>query len=201
MLPEANVAPVSSITQYTHVCYLEQQIAALDAELGNRLTPFSAQMGQLDTIPGVSQRVAEVIVAEVGTDMTRFPNADHLVSWAGMCPGSHESAGKRHKARTRKGNPTLRRTLTEAGQAAGNSKSTYLAATYKRIKARRGSKRAAIAVGRSILEIAYYVLRDGVAYQELGANYYDERKKNAVVRGAIKRLERLGYRVAIEPAA
>jgi len=187
--------------QLDHVCYLEQQIAALDVEVGNRLTPFVAQMGQLDTIPGVSQRVAEVIVAEVGTDMTRFPNADHLVSWAGMCPGSHESAGKRHKARTRRGNQTLRRTLTEAGQAAGNSKATYLAATYRRIKARRGSKRAAIAVGRSILEIAYHVLRDGVAYQELGANYYDERKKNAVVRRAIKRLERLGYRVAVEPAA
>ncbi len=187
--------------QLDHVHYLEQQIAALDAEVANRLTPFVAQTTQLDTIPGVSQRVAEVILAEVGTDMTRFPNADHLVSWAGMCPGSHERAGKRHTTRTRKGNQTLRRTLTEAGQAAGNSKSTYLAATYRRIAARRGGKKAAIAVGRSILEIAYHVLRDGVAYQDLGANYYDERKKHAVVRNAIKRLERLGYRIAVEPAA
>ncbi len=117
-----------------------------------------------------------------------------------MCPGSNESAGKRHRTRTRKGNQTLRRTLTEAGQAAGRSKSTYLGATYRRIAARRGGKRAAIAVGRSILEIAYFVLRDDVDYQELGANYYDERKKDAVVRNAINRLERLGYNVKVEAA-
>ena len=138
--------------------------------------------------------------------MTRFPNADHLASWGGMCPGSNESAGKRRQSRTRKGNPILRSTLTQAGQAAGRSKNTYLGATYRRIAARRGKKKAAIAVGRRIvgrriLEIAYFVLRDGVAYEELGVNHYDERKKDAVVRNAVKRLERLGYRVAIEPAA
>jgi len=132
--------------------------------------------------------------------MARFPNADHLVSWAGMCPGANESGGKRRTTRTRKGNQTLRRTLTEAGHAAGLAKPTYLAATYKRIKARRGGKRAAIAVGRSILEITYHVLRDGVAYQDLGANYYDERKKGAVVRNAVKRIERLGYKVTVEAA-
>ncbi len=187
--------------QLDHVRYLDQQIEALDAEVTQRLAPFEAQLRQLDTIPGVNQRVAEVIVAVAGADMTRFPNADHLVSWAGMCPGSNESAGKRRTSRTRKGNPMLRGTLTQAGQAAGRSKNTYLGATYRRIAARRGRKRAAIAVGRSILEIAYFVLRDGVAYEELGVNYYDERKKDAVVRNAVKRLERLGYRVAIEPAA
>lgn len=187
--------------QLDHVCYLDQQIAALDTEVAKRLAPFEAQLRQLDTIPGVNQRVAEVIVAVAGTDMTRFPNADHLVSWAGMCPGSNESAGKRRTSRTRKGNPILRGTLTQAGQAAGRSKNTYLGATYRRIAARRGSKRAAIAVGRSILEIAYFVLRDGVAYEELGVNYFDERKKDAVIRNAVKRLEKLGYRVAIEPAA
>ncbi len=186
--------------QLDHVRYLDQQIEALDAEVAKRVAPFEAQLMQLDTIPGVNQRVAEVIVAEVGTDMTRFPNADHLVSWAGMCPGSNESAGKRHRTRTRKGNQTLRRTLTEAGQAAGRSKSTYLGATYRRIAARRGGKRAAIAVGRSILEISYHVLREGVAYEELGVNYYDERKKDAVVRNAINRLERLGYKVKVEAA-
>ncbi len=187
--------------QLDHVRYLDRQIEALDAEVAKRLVPFEAQVLQLDTIPGVNQRVAEVIVAEVGTDMTRFPNADHLVSWAGMCPGSNESAGKRRNSRTRKGNQTLRGTLTQAGWAAGRSKATYLGATYRRIAARRGRKRASIAVGRSILEIAYFVLRDGVEYQELGVNYYDERKKDAVVRHAVKRLERLGYKVAIEPAA
>ncbi len=145
-------------------------------------------MTQLDTIPGISERVAEVVVAEVGTDMTRFQSAAHRTSWGGMCPGSNESAGKRRTARTRKGSPTLRRTLTEAGQAAGRSKNTYLGTVYRRIATRRGRKKAAIAAGRRILEIAYYVLRDGVAYQELGANYYDEHKKDAVVRNAVKRL-------------
>ena len=187
--------------QLDHVRYLDQQIAALDAEVAKRLAPFEAQLRQLDTIPGVNERTAENMVAVIGTDMTRFPNADHLVSWAGMCPGSNQSAGKQRTSRTRKGNPILRGTLTQAGQAAGRSKNTYLGATYRRIAARRGSKRAAIAVGRSILEIAYFVLRDGVAYEELGVNYYDERKKDAVIRNAVKRLEKLGYRVAIEPAA
>ena len=186
--------------QLDHIHYLDQQIKRLDTEVANRLTPFEAQLQQLDTIPGVSQRVAEVLVAEVGTDMTRFPNADHLVSWAGMCPGSNEGAGKSRRARTRKGNQTLRRTLTEAGQAAGHTKKTYLGASYQRIAARRGGRRAAIAIGRSILEIAYYVLRDGVAYEELGVNYYDERKKAAVIRSTITRLERLGYKVTVEAA-
>ncbi len=186
--------------QLNHVRYLDQQIEALDAEVAKRLDPFEPQLMQLDTIPGVDQRVAEVILATVGTDMSQFPNADHLVSWSGMCPGSNESAGKRRRTRARKGNELLRKTLTQAGQAAGRSKSTYLGATYRRIAARRGGKRAAIAVGRSILEIAYHVLRDGVAYEELGVNYYDECKKHALVRNAVNRLERLGYKVTVEAA-
>jgi transposase len=184
--------------QLDHVRYLDQQIESLDAEVAKRLDPFEPQLMMLDTIPGVDQHGAEVILAVVGTDMSRFPDADHLVSWAGMCPGSNESAGKRRKAHTRKGNELLRKTLTLAGQAAGHSKSTYLGATYRRIAARRGGKRAAIAVGRSILEIAYHVLRDGVAYEELGVNYYDERKKDAIVRNAVNRLERLGYKVTVQ---
>jgi len=128
--------------QLDHVRYLDQQIAALDAEVAKRLAPFEAQLRQLDTIPGVNERTAENMVAVIGTDMTRFPNADHLVSWAGMCPGSNQSAGKQRTSRTRKGNPILRGTLTQAGQAAGRSKNTYLRATYRRIAARRGSKRA-----------------------------------------------------------
>jgi transposase len=187
--------------QLDHVRYLDQQIARLDTEMATRLAPFEMQLRQLDTIPGVNERTAEGIIAVIGTDMTRFPDADHLTSWGGMCPGSNESEGKRRNSRTRKGNSILRSTLTQAGQAAGRSKNTYLGATYRRIAARRGKKKAAIAVGRRILEIAYFVLRDGVAYEELGVNYYDERKKTAVVRNAVKRLERLGYRVAIEPAA
>jgi transposase len=186
--------------QLDHIRYLDQQIEAVETEVASRLVPFAAQMTQLDTIPGVSERVAEVVVAEVGTDMTRFPSAAHLTSWGGMCPGNNESAGKRRSGRTRKGSPTLRRTLAEAGQAAGHTKNSYLGAVYRRIAARRGKKRAAIAVGRRILEIAYYILRDGVAYEELGANFYDERTKDAVVRNAVKRLERLGYKVTVEAA-
>ena len=187
--------------QLDHVRYLDQQIVTLDAEVAKRLAPFESQLRQLDTIPGVNERTAENMIAVIGTDMTHFPNTAHLASWAGMCPGSNESAGKRRRSRTRKGNPILRSTLTQAGHAAGRTKNTYLGATYRRIAARRGKKRAAMAVGRSILEIAYFVLRDGVAYEELGVNHYDERKRDAVVRNAVKRLERLGYRVAIQPAA
>jgi transposase len=187
--------------QLDHVRSLDQLIDALDAEVVVRLDPFQKELERLDTIPGVNQRTAEVLLAEVGTDMTRFPNAAHLSSWTGICPGNNESAGKRRSGRTRKGNRTLRRTLTEAGWAAGKMKNTYLGAAYRRIKARRGGKKAAIAIGRKILEIAYVVLRDGVEYRDLGVNYYDERKKDAVVRNAIKRLEQLGYKVAVQPVA
>ncbi len=186
--------------QLDHVRYLDEQIEAVEAEVERRLAPFAVQMTQLDTIPGVSERVAEVVLAEIGIDMARFPSAAHLTSWGGMCPGSNESAGKRRSGRTRKGSPTLRRTLTEAGHAAGRSKNTYLGAVYRRIAARRGQKRAAIAVGRRILEIAYYVLRDGVGYEDLGVNFYDEHRRDAVVRNAVKRLARLGYKVTVEAA-
>jgi transposase len=186
--------------QLEHVAFLDAQIVKLDAEVAARLDPFDEEIDLLDTIPGVNRRVAEVILAECGTDMSRFPNADHLVSWAGFSPASNESGGKRRRVRTRKGSPTLRGTMTQAGQAAGRSKGTYLGASYRRIAARRGGKRAAVAIGRSILEIAYFVLRDHVPYRELGANYYDERKKAAVIRSAIKRLERLGCKVAVEVA-
>jgi transposase len=147
--------------QLDHVRYLDQQIVALDVEVAKRLAPFEAQIRQLDTIPGINQRTAENVIAVIGTDMTRFPNADHLTSWGGMCPGSNESAGKRRNSRTRKGNSILRSTLTQAGHAAGHSKNTYLGTTYRRIAARRGKKRAAIAVGRHILEIAYFVCGTG----------------------------------------
>ena len=186
--------------QLDHIVFLEGQISALDAEVARRLDPFRAEIERLDTIPGVGPRTAEVILAECGTDMSCFPSADHLTSWAGLAPGSNESGGKRRNARTRKGNRTLRTALAEAGQAAGRSKGTYLGALYHRIASRRGGKKAAIAVGRHILEIIYYMLRDGVDYRELGANYYDERRKLAVVRTAVKRLERLGYRVTVEAA-
>lgn len=186
--------------QLQHVGFLDEQIARLDAKVAERLRPFEQEIKRLDSIPGVSQRTAEVILAEVGADMGHFPDADHLVSWAGMCPGNNQSGGKRRNARTRKGNQSLRVALVQSGQAAGRSKGTYLGALFRRLATRRGGKRAAMAVGRHILQAAYFILRDGVEYRELGANYYDERRKVAVTRTAVKRLERLGYKVTLGAA-
>jgi transposase len=186
--------------QLQHVGFLDEQIARLDAKVAERLRPFEQEIKRLDSIPGVSQRTAEVILAEVGADMGHFPDADHLVSWAGMCPGNNQSGGKRRNGRTRKGNQALRAALVQSGQAAGRSKGTYLGALFRRLATRRGGKRAAMAVGRHILQAAYFILRDGVEYRELGANYYDERRKVAVTRSAVKRLERLGYKVTLGAA-
>lgn len=186
--------------QLQHVGFLDQQVAQLDAKVAERLRPFEQEIKRLDSIPGVSQRTAEVILAEVGADMSHVPDADHLVSWAGMCPGNNQSGGKRRNGRTRKGNQALRVALVQSGQAAGRSKGTYLGALFRRLATRRGGKRAAMAVGRHILQAAYFILRDGVEYRELGANYYDERRKVAVTRSAVKRLERLGYKVTLGAA-
>lgn len=184
--------------QRKHVAFLDHPITELDAKIAKCLEPHEQAIERLITIPGVSLRVAEVTLAAIGVDMTRFANADHAVSWAGMCPGSNESGGKRRPARTRHGNVTLKGALVQAGQAAGRSKGTYLGATYRFLADRRGAKRAAVAVGRHILEIAYYMLRDGTTYWELGANYHDERRNEAVKRNAVRRLQRLAYAVTIE---
>jgi transposase len=155
----------------------------------------------LCSIPGISRRAAEVILAEIGLDMSRFPSAGHLASWAGMCPGNHESAGKRLSGRTRKGSPWLRKILVEAAHAAAHTKNTYLAAQYRRLAARGGPKKAMVAVGHSILVIIYHVLRDQKAYSELGGNYFDERNRQATERRLVRRLEKLGYEVSVKPAA
>lgn len=155
----------------------------------------------LDTIPGINQRAAEGILAEIGTDMSRFPSAGHLSSWAGMCPGNHESAGKRLSGKTRKGSPWLRKLLVEAAHAAAHTKNTYLSALYHRIKARQGAKHAMMAVGHAILVICYHLLDRQVAYQELGGNYFDEHERQAVEKRLVRRLEKLGYEVSLQPAA
>src|SRR6266568_1850630 len=142
-----------------HVDYLDESIERLSAEIGDRLRPFDEDQRLVDTIPGVNTKTAQVLLAEAGTDISRFPTDRHLSSWAGICPGQNESAGKRHSGKTRKGNRWLRHALTEAAPAAAHSKDTYLAAQYHRLAARRGKKRAAIAVAHSILVIAYHVLR------------------------------------------
>lgn len=187
--------------QLAHIDFLNAAIAEVSREITARLRPFETALERLATIPGVGQRTAEVLVAEIGTDMGRFPTAAHLASWAGMCPGNDESAGKRRSGKTRKGSPWLRSALIEAARAAGRSKRTYLSAQYHRLAARRGTKRAAIAVGHTILGIAYHVLSEGEVYRDLGDRYFDERDRAAVERRLVARLEGLGYTVSLELAA
>jgi len=184
-----------------HVDFLDEQIGRLDAEVAERTRPFEEAIARLDTIPGVSRRTAEVLVAEVGVELERFPTPRHLASWAGMCPGNDESAGKRRSGKTRKGSPALRRALVQAAHAAGRSKTTYLGAQYRRLAARRGAKKAAVAVGHSIAVIAYYLLARATVYQDLGPLYFDARDREAVRRRLVARLEKLGYTVTTEPAA
>ena len=185
--------------QLAHLDYLEEAIERVSAELAERLRPFEDALTRLATIPGVGRRGAEILVAEMGTELSRFPTAAHLAAWAGVAPGNHESAGKRQSGKTRKGNPYLRTLLVEAGQAAGRTKNTYLAAQYHRLAARRGKKRAAVAVGHTILVISYYLLKRGTDYEELGAGYFDERDRQAVERRLVRRLEALGNTVTLEP--
>lgn len=180
---------------------LEAAEARVTAELDVRLHAEADAMTNLDTIPGVNRRIAQIIIAEIGTDMRRFPSARHLASWAGLCPGNHESAGKRRSGHTRKGSRWLRQALTEAAHGAAHTKQTYLAALYHRIAARRGRKKAVIAVAHAILVICYYLLTRQEPYQDLGANYFDERERQAVERRLVKRLQRLGYEVVLHPAA
>lgn len=187
--------------QLRHILHLEESIAAVSAEIAERLHPFGEELARLRTIPGVGPRTAEVLLAEVGPTVERFPTAGHLASWAGMCPGHDESAGKRRSGTTRSGNPALRTALIEAAHAAGRSKGTYLGAQYHRLAARRGGKRAAVAVGHSILVRVYHLLREGTAYREVGGNYFDERDRQRVERRLVRRLEALGHKVILEPAA
>lgn len=154
-------------------------------------------MALWDTIPGVNQTVAEVMVAEMGVDMGRFPTHRHLASWVGLAPGNHESAGKRQSGRTTKGNPALRLALVQAAWAASRTKDTYLSALYRRLAARRGKKRALVAVAHSILTAAYHMACHTQPYQDLGSNYFDQRKKHDIVSRLSHRLENLGYNVAL----
>jgi transposase len=187
-----------------HVDFLDEQIARVGAEIAERLRPFpalTAAVELLDTIPGVGRRTAEILVAEIGADMARFPTARHLASWAGMCPGNNESAGKRRSGKTRKGDPWLRAALVEAAHAAARTKQTDLAAQYRRLIARRGKKKAAVAVGHSILVAVYHMLRAGTSYHDLGPAHFDERDRKAIEHRLVRRLEGLGYTVTLQPAA
>jgi transposase len=182
-----------------HIDYLDEAIERLDRELAEQMRPFAAVLARLDSIPGVNQRIAEVLLAEVGSDVKAFEDADHLASWAGMCPGNKTSAGKRYSGKTRKGSRWLRRALTEAAHGAAHKKHDYLSALYHRLAGRRGKKRAIVAVGHSILVIAYHLLTGEQDYQNLGDNDFDERDREAVKRRSVKRLEHLGYQVSLTP--
>jgi transposase len=184
-----------------HLQYVEEQIAAFSARIEECLRPFVDEkaMQRLDEIPGVNRRTVENVVAEIGTDMKWFPDEHHLSSWAGMSPGNEESAGKRTRRRTTKGNRWLRRALTEAAWAAGHTKDSYLGAQYRRLAPRRGKKRALIAVGHSILVIFYQLLKAEVAYQDLGEDYFSNLKPEQYRRYLVKRLESLGFQVTLTP--
>jgi transposase len=179
---------------------LEEAVARLDKESATRLQPFEAELAPRDAIPGVSQRIAEVLSAEMGVEMTPFGSAQRLASWAGRCPGNQQSTGRRKSGKTRKGSPWLRRALTEAAHGAARTKKSYLAAPYHRLAARRGSRRAIVAVGHTILTMSYHLLTRHTSYQELGPNYYDERDREGVKRRAVRRVEQLGYQVSLSPA-
>ena len=187
--------------QLGHMTFLDQQIATLSDEITARLANFDDALTRLATIPGVGRRTAEILLAEVGADMQRFPSAPPLVSWAGFSPGQHESAGHVQSARTRKGSKALRTALVEAGQAAGKTR-TYLGAVFHHLAGRRVKKRAAMATGRHILIAAYAILKGpDVVYQDLGSNYFDQRDQQAVIRRETRRLAALGYKVTLEPIA
>jgi len=183
--------------QLVHVEELEARIARLDAEIEERLRPFAEPLANLQTIPGVGRRVAESLVAELGTDMSRFPTSKHLASWAKICPGNHESAGKRKSGRTGHGNNWLKTSLTEAAWAASRSKGNYLRSQYSNLARRIGARRATVAVAHSILTATFYVLRDGVPYNDLGDDFLDERKRETIRRQALRRLEALDFDVQI----
>ena len=187
--------------QLRHVDYLDEEIGRLDEEIKRRMLPFEEDLELLDTIPGVARRTAETILAEIGSNMDQYPSAAHLCSWAGLCPGQNESAGKRLSGKTRKGNKKLRSTLVEAAKAAARTKETYLSSQYHRIAARRGANRATVAVAHSILSMVYYILKRKRPYIELGPTYYEERKRDAIIKHSIKKLESLGVSITVNTAA
>jgi len=183
-----------------HLDFLDGQIAALSEAIEEQIAPFAAAVELLCSIPGVQQRTAEVIIAEIGADMSVFPTAGHLVSWAGLCPGHHESAGKQRSGRTRKGSKWLRIALIEAALAATRSKDTYLAAQYRRLKSRRGHGRATTAVCHTILATCWHMLQSGELYRDLGEDFYERRDNERVKQRHLHALERLGYCVTINAA-
>lgn len=186
---------------YDHLLFTESKLREIEQEIAKRMRPFDAEVTRLCTIPGVDRVTAWGVLAEIGQNMDQFPSAAHLASWACLCPGSFESAGKRLSGKMRKGNVSLRRCLAQAAWAVSMQKNNYLSALFRRIAARRGAKRAAMAVAHALLVIAYHMLKRGQNYHELGADHFDRIDVNRIRRSLVRRLERLGHKVTLEPLA
>jgi transposase len=185
----------------SHLGYVERQTQEFSHRIAQRLDQLLAapDRERLDDIPGVNRTTIENVIAEIGVDMTIFPDEHHLASWTGICPGNEESAGRRLRSRTRKGNRWLRRALAEAAWAASRVKNSYLTAQFRRLAAKRGKKRALVAVGHSLLVIIYHVLKNRVEYRDLGPDYFDRLEPERLRRYLVKRLQRLGYNVTLSP--
>lgn len=181
--------------------FLEQEIAVFDTRIAEATRPFDDLIARLDTAPGINRRTAETLLAEVGPDMTVFPSAKHLASWAAICPGQYESAGRQPRGTIRKGNRWLRRALVQAAVPATRKKGSYAGAQFRRLAKRRGRHRAIIAVAHSLLVAVYYILRDPVTYQELGADHFDRLSPEQLTKHYVRRLEQLGHIVRLNPAA
>ena len=180
---------------------LQRAVGEIEARLGEVLIPFRWATGLLITMPGVSDIVAQVIVAEIGTEMARFPTAGHLVSWVGLCPRMDQSAGKRRSTRIRHGAPWHKTVLVQAAWAGSRTRDSYLRAQFLRLKGRRGAKKAILAVAASMLTAAYYMLRDGIEYRDLGPDHLTRRDRTKIANRLIRRLEELGLKVQVQAAA
>jgi transposase len=207
-LPELRQALLGKITDHhrfllrtllEQVDAVDRLIASYSQRIEEEMIPFASARERLQTIPGVDQRTAECMIAELGIQMDQFPSEGHLASWAGLCSGMNESAGKKRSSKTRKGSRWLRQTMVQAAWAASHAKKTYLAAQYRRLAARRGRKRALIALAHTLLVIVYHVLKRGTVYTDLGPDYFERRDADRLTRHLIDRLERLGHKVTLQP--
>jgi len=178
---------------------LERLIASYSERIEQEMAPLAQARDRLQTIPGVDQRTAECMIAELGSNMDQFPSEGHLASWAGLCSGMNESAGKKRSSKTRKGSRWLRQTMVQAAWAASHTQSTYLTAQYRRLASRRGRKRALIALAHTMLGIVYHLLKKGTEYADLGPDYFERRNATRLTRQLVERLERLGHKVILQP--
>ncbi len=206
-LPQLRQALLGKVTEHhrfllrtllEQVDSLERLIASYSERIEKEMAPFASARDRLRTIPGVDQRTAECMIAELGINMDQFPSEGHLASWAGLCSGMNESAGKKRSSKTRKGSRWLRQTMVQAAWAASHTKTTYLAAQYRRLAPRRGRKRALIALAHTLLGIVYQMLKKGTEYADLGADYFERRDAGRLTRHLVDRLERLGHKVTLE---